>query len=421
MKRIIAVLIVAFILIQCLPIAAFASDDDGPESNNVDLATLESYLDSLTAKAEQQIYQIDEYFTELGELAKEFDGTLSVFETGLFSLSWEGKTLTKEDQDTLLKDSQNISSVVIDGINTRRDSRLALLNAITPEQMSGDEYKIYSDLFDSLSDYAFDLVTYVRKIDKQLLQEIKDSLEGDNILAAEEFNSINAIVGKLSDIKNQIMGSEPEITPEEELAEWVEIYKQQTLYNDQSDSQDALTEQISAFEFCELYTKRLMEFNEKYGKNMSDLNDDIYSSFVVSEQDDTYSAQCSGGFVTFGKTDLTIESLTTTIMDLDAEEQEGFNVILKALIVISALEMNDLEAETVEKKHDIDPSLPEDVFMKYLDDYTNIIHPAIAANVNELEKGEEILVYQGNYDYYAEYHDYPDVGKMIYLFAEARE
>lgn len=185
--------------------------------------------------------------------------------------------------------------------------------------------------------------------------------------------------------------------------------------------QEELTDRIPALEFCELYTKRLMVFNSKYGQNMGGLDTDIYSIHVAFDNGDTYGASCSGGHLTVSKEDLTIESMVTSIIDVEAGEQEGHNVVLKALISISALEMDDLEAEYLELLHDIDPSQPEDVFMKYLEEYDNIIHPALSSNVSELEAGEEVLVYQGNYDYYAQYEDYEEPGKVIYLHARERK
>lgn len=185
--------------------------------------------------------------------------------------------------------------------------------------------------------------------------------------------------------------------------------------------QEELTERIPALEFCELYTKRLMEFNSKYGQNMGGLDTELYGPYAAFDWGDSYSASCFGGHLTISKEDLTIESMVTSIMDVEAEGQEGHNVVLKALISISALEMNDLAAEGLEMMHDIDPSQPEDVFMKYLEEYDNIIHPALSSNVSKLEAGEEILVYQGNYDYYANYADYEESGKVIYLHARERK
>lgn len=183
--------------------------------------------------------------------------------------------------------------------------------------------------------------------------------------------------------------------------------------------QEELTERIPALEFSELYTKRIMEFNSKYGQNMGGL--DTGSAYAAFDDGDTYGASCSGGYLTISKEDLTIESMVTSIIDVESEGQEGHNVVLKALIAISALEMNDLAAEGLEMMHDIDPSQPEDVFMKYMEEYDNIIHPALSSNVSKLEAGEEILVYQGNYDYYANYADYEESGKVIYLHAHERK
>ena len=98
-----------------------------------------------------------------------------------------------------------------------------------------------------------------------------------------------------------------------------------------ADDQEAPTDRVSAMEFCELYTKRIMQFNEKYAGNGEELDALVISSRAF-DTGDTFGAACMGGFLHLNKTDLTIESLTTTIMDLDAEEQDSYNVILKALI-----------------------------------------------------------------------------------------
>ncbi len=243
MKRIITVLSIILMLLQCLAAAALASNDDDLDTQNLDLTALESYVNSLTAEAEQHIFQIEEYYTELGELAEKYDNALSVFETDLFSLSWAGKVLTNEEQETLIEYGQNVSGVVIEGVNTRKDSQLILLNVITPEadDMTTSEYDIYNEIYDSLANYFGDLVEQVAEIDRQLQQVIKDGLKDDGILVVEEFKSINGIVEKLKAIQAKIAVSEPKAA-QEELAEWVEIYKQQTSHDDESDSDVALAE-----------------------------------------------------------------------------------------------------------------------------------------------------------------------------------
>lgn len=243
MKRIITVLSIILMLLQCLTAAALASNDDDLDTQNLDLTALESYVNSLTAEAEQHIFQIEEYYTELGELAEKYDNALSVFETDLFSLSWAGKVLTNEEQETLIEYGQNVSGVVIEGVNTRKDSQLILLNVITPEadDMTTSEYDIYNEIYDSLANYFGDLVEQVAEIDRQLQQVIKDGLKDDGILVVEEFKSINGIVEKLKAIQAKIAVSEPKAA-QEELAEWVEIYKQQTSHDDESDSDVALAE-----------------------------------------------------------------------------------------------------------------------------------------------------------------------------------
>lgn len=185
---------------------------------------------------------------------------------------------------------------------------------------------------------------------------------------------------------------------------------------------DDATEKVSVMEFCELYTKRIMEFNEDYGASLGELDDSIYSSFLVFDHDDTYSANCSGGLLTLNKEDLTIESMTTTIMDLskDPDDEEGYNVMIKAMYALSALELSDLGAEGLGLLHNTDPSRPEDLFMALLTLFNDTINTKITSNMDNLTDTGGVLVYQGNYDYYAEYRKYTDRA-LIYLTAEARE
>lgn len=174
-------------------------------------------------------------------------------------------------------------------------------------------------------------------------------------------------------------------------------------------------------EFCELYMKRIMEFNANYGQNTGGLNSTVWSPLITEGYQTTYFVGSKGGTLEVYKSDLTIKELYTTIMDLNADEQEGHNVVLEALISISALEMDDTEADLIELYHEIDKNSPENVIMKYLDEYTNIIHPALSSNVKKLESGEEILVYQGNYDYYVEYRHSSEKENRISLCAKERQ
>lgn len=182
----------------------------------------------------------------------------------------------------------------------------------------------------------------------------------------------------------------------------------------------APTERRPLVEFCELYEKRVFEFNDLYGENTGGIST-IILGLPAQQNDSGYSISTSGGQLYVNESDLTIQELFTPIMDLDADEQKGHNTVISALISLSALEMDDNEAWQIEMMHKIDESQPENVIMKYLEgEYTNIIHPALSSNVDKLDAGEEVLVYRGNYDYYAKYLKYGDGGK-IYLYARARE
>lgn len=177
---------------------------------------------------------------------------------------------------------------------------------------------------------------------------------------------------------------------------------------------ELIDRRVSVFEYYELQSQRLNFVYEKYG---IDLRDNVFSPAVFSYLDN-YEIIGVYGNITVDKSDLKINSLLTTLIDADAEEDEGHNVVLKAIIAISALEMNERQADVIESMHEFDESYPADVLMKYLDEYDSKIHPKL--DTEKLQAGEEILVYQGNYDYYAGYMNLPELGGQIYLIAKAR-
>lgn len=175
------------------------------------------------------------------------------------------------------------------------------------------------------------------------------------------------------------------------------------------------TNRTSVFEFYELQSQRIADVKAKHGIDLGV----IVTAPVVMDNGDCYTVNGSLGLISVDKSDLTIESLMTTIIDVGAEGNEKYNILLRALITISSLEMGEFEANGLEDLHRLDSSLPADIITKYISEYDSKIHPLL--DPERLEAGEEILVYQDNYDYYASYKNYSGDGGQIYLTARAHE
>ena len=175
------------------------------------------------------------------------------------------------------------------------------------------------------------------------------------------------------------------------------------------------TNRTSVFEFYELQSQRIADVKAKYGMNL----EAVVSTPIVTDKEDCYTVNGSFGLIYVDKSDLTIESLMTTILDIEAEQSKAYITLLRALITISSLEMGEYEADGLEALHKIDSSLPADVLAKYISEFDNKIHPMMDSE--KLKAGEEFLVYQDNYDYYASYKDYSGNGGKVYLTARAHE
>lgn len=170
----------------------------------LELQTLKANVDGLVTEAETQISQIEEYSSRIAEAAEAYQTAASAFATDLSTFVLTKKVLTDSEKDSLLAYGQSITETVLEGIALRKDSSQTFLNAITPEEMSEEEYATYSSIFDSLGEYFSGLEEDARGIGQSLQEAILDGLADDGILDEKEREIIQSYTDMLAQIEAEI-------------------------------------------------------------------------------------------------------------------------------------------------------------------------------------------------------------------------
>lgn len=193
--------------------------DENFGTMNLDLAELDRNLDSLTTDGEDRLAAVDGYVKRLGELAEEYRNAADGFNQEITMATLTGKTLTKDERDQIVALGESMTAALIEGITTRRESDLALLNAVTPsaDDMSSEDYDAYLSLFDMLGDYYGDLVEEASGIGVQMQQAILDALNNDGVIDQAEREAIQKYSDMLNNIEAQIAAQQDQASYYAEL------------------------------------------------------------------------------------------------------------------------------------------------------------------------------------------------------------
>ena len=174
-----------------------------------------------------------------------------------------------------------------------------------------------------------------------------------------------------------------------------------------------LAESRNAFEFCDLYTSRLIQLRDEYGvdvvpaPNQSYFSYDNYLSDIQNQfaGENQFFARTPAGTILVSVPDFSIVSFETTFINMLTDEDDSTE-LFHALMAISALEYNGFDDYEFDLLHKVDPSLAEDAidatfrifneqFCPYLEDEKSI--------EDLMSSEKEILIYSGEYDYYLRY------------------
>lgn len=179
------------------------------------------------------------------------------------------------------------------------------------------------------------------------------------------------------------------------------------------------TKKRHLIEYTELTMKRFMEFEKKYGK---DYDMRVSTQFVpYREYLEEYEVDSTFGTVSFDKEDFSVTRVIMTMSVVSAEPLQNEEFMFECVAVMSALEYDETDNSVFELNRKISKNGPSSAFDKTVEIWVD----EVMKNVDEIENsdvniGDEMLVYSGNYDYYVSSMN-TDRGIIYYFTAKARE
>lgn len=174
----------------------------------------------------------------------------------------------------------------------------------------------------------------------------------------------------------------------------------------------AVAEVRNAFEFCDLYSSRLMQLKDQYGIDAThDQSISMYDNFtnkIYYNQyagENQYYADIPAGSILVSVPDFSIAQFETIFIDLLDESEENID-IYRALMAMSALEYNGFDDHMFSIFHQVTFDPVENA----IDAIFNILNEDLSPYLEDEEfwdnlmaSKEETLIYSGNYDYYLRY------------------
>lgn len=169
----------------------------------------------------------------------------------------------------------------------------------------------------------------------------------------------------------------------------------------------ALAERMNTLEFCELYIKRLVDFEESTGMEIQDFGNGTYSASQYT--DGILLADCCAGSLTINADDLSLDSWCDIFSMQTDDTATGMQRTIRAAIAVSALEYSEVDALSIQYIEKTTPVVKA---------FTEIIQP-IMTDMSIYQKlrdtGEKQKIYTGNYTYYLEYFDAGDASMIMIL------
>lgn len=187
---------------------------------------------------------------------------------------------------------------------------------------------------------------------------------------------------------------------------------------------DNQTDCRGAFEFTELYIKRLTEYKASYANVEVDIN--IIPSELIVTANNTGVISVTAGTMEIDLTDYSLVGLTLILQDADADNSENRQYQAKAITAIAALEYSDADdaflkmtsekniSDTLKGSIGEASAIMREIQTQWKDGALN----------TAIQTGDPVLVYSGNYDYYIAYVDDSNGAtgrRVVFLDVEARK
>lgn len=172
-------------------------------------------------------------------------------------------------------------------------------------------------------------------------------------------------------------------------------------------------------EFCELAMKRIGEFEDLTGIDCSFYI--LPESIEYNQSIQSYVCTSAFGTVFANKSDFSVDSMLMLLVDDSFSAEETQENLYKCVAAFSALEYSDEEDGLMNIVGRLDPSQDSSSIAKAYKIFGDEIIENSKQRLGEAsyKLGDDVLVYSGNYDYYACGRDM-DGSEVIFLTAKKR-
>ena len=181
------------------------------------------------------------------------------------------------------------------------------------------------------------------------------------------------------------------------------------------------THWVSVMEFYKLCAKRIATYNTTIDGRLYPIDDSASTPIVVQMPSPGSGYLVTGYGILMLNEELSIYHAVIPFMEFDADETRATELFTSAAISVSALEMDDMQENSLKLLHDkIDSEKPESAFENYMNILNDLLSDVSESDIENWVSGDEIPFWQGNYDYYIQYMDIEEVGGTFEIVAKAR-
>ena len=174
------------------------------------------------------------------------------------------------------------------------------------------------------------------------------------------------------------------------------------------------TERPDAFQFCELYMKRMIEFENSSGVDLSSSLAGIGGLNLFPDYNDgLMRRECLAGTLAFDPDTFIVDEWDKIFMYLGGDPQKSLRLLLEATIAISTLEY-DMHDEM--RMSYIEGTTP---VVKVYEEFIGPLSSDIEVTARKTKaQGNRKLVYQGKYKYYISIMEINEGNEIVSIFAE---
>lgn len=178
--------------------------------------------------------------------------------------------------------------------------------------------------------------------------------------------------------------------------------------------------ETSLIQFMDTYWFMRNEICKDTGSEISFLAVPHKVEKIENERKNGFSITGEPGHIFVHPDSLRVDSLFFNFYGFNTSEDAAFRDLVKVLSIISALEY-DVSTMSIEAIVDGIPFDYDTIYNQAFNIYDNIMMTTFIENFEQLERGEDVILYEGEYRYTAWGFDSYSDNEYIYVLAEVIE